>query len=69
MDISKYLQNVQFEICVIFTQNGTPYESKKDTQVIRVRGSAAPRVFELELLVWNQQVFITHFSHEHKHKT
>ena len=31
-------------------------EPKKDVQIIRVRGSAAPRVFELELLCclsWN----------------
>ena len=27
-------------------------EPNKDAQVIRVRGAAAPRVFELELLVW-----------------
>ena len=27
-------------------------EYKKDAQVIRVRGAAAPRVFELELLVY-----------------
>ena len=27
-------------------------EPTKDAQVIRVRGAAAPRVFELELLVW-----------------
>ena len=27
-------------------------KSKKDVQVIQVRGEAAPRVFELELLVW-----------------
>ena len=27
------------------------FKPKKDVQVIRVRGAAAPRVFELELLV------------------
>ena len=27
------------------------FKPKKDAQVIRVRGAAAPRVFELELLV------------------
>ena len=28
-------------------------KSRKDAQVIRVRGAAAPRVFELELLVFS----------------
>ena len=35
--------------CIIFSEGSS--EPTKDTQVIRVRGAAAPRVFELELLV------------------
>ena len=34
---------------IIFSEGSS--EPTKDTQVIRVRGAAAPRVFELELLV------------------